>query len=100
MSRSGLLHFVFGGFGFYALIGASFVLARRFKSLKQTWWSVYSLVTGTGFLASFAAIASGSTSPATILAFYAAVIWVWAWLSAVCVKVMTDMLRAADSISS
>jgi len=36
MSRSGLLHFVFGGLGFYALIGASFVFARRFKSLKQT----------------------------------------------------------------
>ncbi len=91
MSRSGLLHFVFGGLGFYALIGASFVFARRFKSLKQTPWSVYSLITGLGFLVSFAAIASGSSSPATILAFYAAVSWVWAWHSAVYLKVMHDV---------
>ena len=91
MSRSGLLHFVSGGFGFYALIGASFVFAGRFKSLKQTPWSVYSLMTGLGFLVSFAAIASGSTAPATILAFYAAVVWVWAWHSAVYLKLMRDM---------
>jgi len=91
MSRSGLLHFVFGGFGFYALIGASFVFAHRFKTLKQAQWSVYSLITGLGFLVSFAVIASGSTSPAVILAFYAAVIWVWAWHSAVYLSVMRGM---------
>ena len=91
LSRSGRLHFVSGGLGFYALIGASFVCARRFKSLKQTPWTAYSLITGLGFLISFAAIASGSTSPATILAFYAAVSWVWAWHSAVYLKVMRDV---------
>ncbi|MDQ3171837.1 MAG: DUF998 domain-containing protein [Acidobacteriota bacterium] len=98
MSRSGLLHFVFGGFGFYALIGASFVFSRRFKSLKETPWSVYSLITGLGFLVSFAAIASGSKSPAVILAFYAAVLWVWAWHSAVCLKVMRDVPGLAPEV--
>jgi len=98
MSRSGLLHFVFGGLGFYALIAASFVFARRFKMLKQTPWSVYSLITGLGFLVSFASIASGSTSPTIILAFYAAVVWVWAWHSAVYLKVMRDMPGSAPRV--
>lgn len=96
MSRSGLLHFVFGGFGFYALIGASFVLALRFKRLKQAPWSVYSFLTGVGFLVSFAAIASGSTSPAIILAFYVAVVWVWVWHSAVYRKVLREMFGSVS----
>ena len=96
MSRSGLLHFAFGGFGFYTLIGASFVFARRFTTLQETRWSIYSVITGLGFLVSFAAIASGSTSPATILAFYAAVVWVWAWHSAVYLKMLAQ-LNSANS---
>src|SRR5215471_12192045 len=59
ISRSGLLHFVFGGFGFYALIAASFVLAKRFFGLKQTGMAAYSIFTGIAFFISFAMIASG-----------------------------------------
>ena len=83
MSRSGLLHFVFGGIGFYGLIGACFVFARRFRKHDEPGWSLYSALTGAAFLISFGAIASGSTSAATILTFYAAVAWVWIWHSAV-----------------
>jgi hypothetical protein len=90
MSQLGLLLFVFGGLGFYALIAACFVFARRFASLKQTPWAVYSAVTGVGFFVSFAMIASGSISTATMVAFYAAVAWVWIWHTAVYMKILAE----------
>jgi hypothetical protein len=83
MSTSGLLHFVFGGIGFYALIGACLVFARRFAQARRRGWAVFSAATGVGFFAAFAAIASGSTSVAVMLGFYAAVAWIWAWHTAV-----------------
>jgi len=87
ISTSGLLHFVFGGIGFYALIAASFVLARKFSALGQTGWVIYCLVTGIGFLVSFVAISSGSKSSAVILAFYTAVFWVWVWHTSLYAKI-------------
>lgn len=88
MTSSGLLHFVFGGLGFYALIAAGFVFARRFWSRGERGWAVYSAGTSTGFFAAFAAIASGSTSSAVIVAFYVAVAWVWAWHASVSARLM------------
>ncbi len=79
MSRDGLLHFVFGGIGFYALIAACLVFARRFHAEGRPGWSAYSVVTGVGFLMSFVAIASGSTSAGVLLTFYGAVGWIWIW---------------------
>jgi len=90
MSRSGLLHFVFGGIGFYALIAACFVFARRFAGQRRPVWTAYSVFTGVAFFIAFAAIASGSTSVVTMLAFYAAVVWVWIWHTAL----FADLLRA------
>jgi hypothetical protein len=81
LSRSGLLHFVFGGVGFYALIGACVVFARRFARQRRRFLAIYSIVTAVGFFASFAAIASGSTAAIAMLAFYAAVTWIWIWHS-------------------
>lgn len=79
MTQSGLMHFVFGGIGFYALIAACFVFARRFKEGGEGGWAVYSIVSGLLFFVSFAAIASGSTSAAVMLGFYGAVTWIWIW---------------------
>jgi hypothetical protein len=79
ISRSGVLHFVFGGIGFYALIAACFVFARRFASQGRSTWSMYSAITGVLFFVAFAAIASGSTAPSVMLGFYAAVAWIWCW---------------------
>lgn len=90
MSTSGMLHFAFGGFGFYALIAACMVWARRSQGVKESSWTIYSVVTGIGFLVSFAAVASGSQSSATILAFYAAVTWVWIWHTALYLKVRRE----------
>lgn len=79
LSTAGLLHFVFGAIGFYALIAACFVFASRFARSGRRNLAWYSTLTGAGFFASFAAIASGSSSPAVLITFYVAVVWIWAW---------------------
>lgn len=79
MSTDGLLHFVFGGLGFYALTGACFVVARRFMGSGERGLAWYSALSGVLFFGSFAAIASGPPSPAVMLMFYAAVTWIWIW---------------------
>lgn len=88
MSRSGVLHFVFGATAFYALIAACLVFARRFHGLGERRWAAYSLVTGIGFLVVFGGIASGASSGALMLAFYAAVAWIWGWHTAVLARLM------------
>ena len=49
----------------------------------RTGWAWFSRVTGVLFLAGFVAIAAGGGAAWAILAFVAAVVLVWAWLSAV-----------------
>ena len=87
MTRSGVLHFVFGGIGFYALTAACFVATYRFGKEGRLGWAIYSAVSGAFFFISFAAIASGTASVAVLLAFYAAVAWIWIWLSALMIQV-------------
>jgi hypothetical membrane protein len=84
-SWHGIGHFVAGGIAFAALIAASFVLARTFSrsgARRLAWWS---RITGVGFTAAFVGISSGSSHPAVILAFVAAVLAAWAWLAGVAV---------------
>jgi hypothetical protein len=80
-SWHGVMHFVAGGVGFFALIGACLVFARRFAVLGRRGWAGYSAVTGVLFLAAFVGIASGNPSAAILLAFTAAVVLGWTWLS-------------------
>jgi len=82
ISIHGILHIVAGGVGFMALIVATFVLARRFGHEGRRMYAAFSIATGAVFLAAFAGIASGSSTPATNLAFTAAVILMWVWVSA------------------
>jgi len=84
MSWHGALHFAIGGVGFAGLIAACFVLASRFARTGRRDLAWFSRVTGVVFLAGFAGIASGSHGPTT-LAFVAAVLVAWAWVSTVCV---------------
>lgn len=90
MTSDGLMHFVSGGIGFYALIAACFVAARRFVGLKQQGWALYSVLSGLLFFVSFAAIASGRQSPGIILGFHAAVAWIWVWHSALYRKLLAE----------
>lgn len=85
ISPHGILHLVFAGLGFLCLVGACFVMARRFAVDGRRGWTVYSVLTGVVFLAGFGAIASGSASPVVVIAFWAALILVWSWIAAVSV---------------
>ncbi len=92
ISSHGLMHLVTGGLGFIALIAACFVFARRFASLGQSPWSIYSAATGVIFFASFAGIASGSNQAPIVIGFWIGVILAFAWIS-----VMSARLRSGLS---
>ncbi len=81
-SMSGILHITSGGIGFLALIATTFILARRFSREGRRGRAAATAATGVLFLAGFVGIASGAPTPATNLAFTAAVVLMWAWLSA------------------
>jgi hypothetical protein len=89
----GLMHIITGGIGFLGLISACFVLARRFASFGERGWIAFSAATGAFYLAAFFGIAAGSQQGgATLtfvnLAFTAAVVLGWAWVSAVAARLM------------
>lgn len=94
MSSHGLGHFIAGGFGFYALIAACFVFARRFAGLGRTGFAAYSVFTGVAFFAAFAGVASGSTSVMVMLSFYAAVAWIWGGHLALSITLLRGGLSA------
>jgi hypothetical protein len=78
---SGALHVVAGGVGFLALVAATWLLAGRFRHDGRRKQAAVTRTTGVVFLVAFAGIASGGTSPVVNLAFTAAVVLTWAWLS-------------------
>lgn len=86
VSWHGLVHFAVAGLGFACLVAACFVLASWLARNGQPSWAWFSRITGFVFAGSFIALSSGSGGGATILVFTAAVVLVWAWLSAVSVK--------------
>jgi hypothetical protein len=83
VSWHGIGHLTAGGIGFLCVIGATFVLARRFAGEGRRGWARYSRASGIVFLAGFAGIASGNSAPALTLGFVAAVVVISAWLAAV-----------------
>jgi hypothetical membrane protein len=90
VSWHGAVHFVVAAIAFLALVAACFVFARRFASLGQRGWAVYCATTGAIFLAAFAGIASGSGTAALNVAFAAAVVLGWTWLSALAARLTTE----------
>jgi hypothetical protein len=77
----GLGHLVAGAIGFVCLIAGCLVLTRRLQADGRPALAIWSRVTGIGLLAGFVGIAAGSGSVAANLAFTAAVVAVWVWLS-------------------
>lgn len=95
VSWHGLMHFVSGGIGFIGLIAACMVFARRFAGLGERGWAAYSAATGVLFFAAFFGIASGSqqggaTLVFVTLAFTAAVVLGWAWVSVMAARLLRD----------
>jgi hypothetical protein len=91
ISTSGMLHFMLGGIGFLGLISACIVMSRRFAASGNRGLQVFSLFTGIYFLVSFFSLAMGSMAGDSVLAvvtlaFYAAVMLAWAWLSTICYR--------------
>jgi hypothetical protein len=78
----GILHFVSGGIGFLCLVAACFVVARWFAAEGRRGWARFSQATGALFLAGFVAVASGGGAAWANLAFTAAVVLAWTWVSA------------------
>jgi hypothetical protein len=93
-SWHGLVHFAVAGLGFSCLVAASFVLASWFARNGLASWAWFSRITGLVFAGSFMALASGSGGATTILVFTAAVVLVWAWLTAVSLKLYRSVARA------
>lgn len=85
ISWHGSLHLAAGGIGFICMAIATFVLARRFAEEGHQGWAVGSRIVGVLFVAGFSAVASGGGAPAANLAFTAAVIMLFTWMSAVAV---------------
>jgi hypothetical protein len=86
VSWHGLVHFAVAGLGFACLVAACFVLGSWFARNGQASWAWFSRITGLFFGGSFLALGSGAGGPVTILVFTAAVVLVWAWLSAVSIR--------------
>lgn len=94
ISASGAMHFVAGGVAFAALIAACFVFARRFADEGERGWSRWSAGTGVGFAVCFVAVAAVPGVVAVNLAFTAAVVASWVWLTTVAVRARTDLRSA------
>lgn len=90
ISLHGLLHIVSAAVGFFSLVAACFVMARRYAGERRTGRQWFSIVTGVVFLAAFAGVASGSGSPAVVIAFWAALIVAWAWIAALSVQLYRE----------
>jgi Protein of unknown function (DUF998) len=97
VSWHGLLHLISGSVGFLSLIAACIVFARRFARLGQRGWAAYSMATGVIFFAAFLGIAAGSSRPGStmavvILAFTAAVVLAWTWISTLAARIFGGMV--------
>ena len=86
ISVHGMLHIVSAGIGFLGFAAACFVIAQRFARERRSAWKWSSRVTGLLFLAGFAGLASGSSSSAVVLAFWAALLVAWGWLGALAIS--------------
>ncbi|MEV6814735.1 DUF998 domain-containing protein [Micromonospora sp. NPDC051296] len=81
VSWHGMLHFGSGAVGFSCLVAACLVLARRFAADGLPGWAAFSRTTGVLFLVGFVAMAASGGRVAANLAFTAAILLAWAWLS-------------------
>ena len=85
ISWHGYGHLIAASVGFIALIAACFVISRYFSQQGRRGLAIYSRATGIVFAAAFAGVATGSSSSAIVLPFYAAVLAAFTWLALVSV---------------
>src|SRR6478735_1001363 len=85
ISWHGMLHFASGGIGFTCLAIACFILGSRYSAESRRGWTAFCRLTGAVFLAGFAMVASSGGNQPANLAFVAAIILVWTWMTCVAV---------------
>lgn len=85
ISPHGLLHLVSAGIGFLGFAAACFAIAQRFARERRPGWAWFSRASGALFLAGFAGLASGSSSPLVVIAFWAVLLLAFAWLGSLSV---------------
>jgi hypothetical protein len=88
-------HFVAGGVGFAAFVGACAVFARGFRARAQRGWAALSAATGVVFLAAFAGVAAGPPTATANVAFGLAVMLAWGWFTALALHVARAPAPAA-----
>ena len=86
ISWHGMLHMAAAGVGFLGLVAASWLVGSRFAAEDRRGWAWFSRLTGVLFLLAFAGLASGSSSAAVVLAFWAALVIAWGWLAALSIE--------------
>jgi hypothetical protein len=85
-SVHGTVHMFSGGVGFLALVAAAWLLGQRAQADGHGREAVLTRVTAVVLLVAFAGVASGSGSAIVNLAFTAAVVLTWTWLSLVSLR--------------
>jgi hypothetical protein len=86
----GVGHLVAGGIGFTALVAACLLLTARFARSGRPGWAWFSGLTGVGFLAGFAGVASGVANAWTTLGFVAAIGLVFTWITGLAARLYRD----------
>jgi hypothetical protein len=79
--------------GFLGLVAACWVIARHYSGTGRSGRAWFARITGVAFLLGFGAIASGSSSPAVVLAFWAALLLAWGWLATVALDLYREVAR-------
>jgi hypothetical protein len=95
ISPHGILHIVSAGLGFLGLAGACLVVGQRFARDRRPAWAWFSRLTGVLFLLGFAGLASGSSSAAVVIGFWAVLLLAWGWLAALALNLYR---RAAEGV--
>ena len=95
VSWHGAGHLIAGSIGFAGLIAACFVVARYFSRRGRRGLALYSRATGVAFGMAFVGIATGSSSSAVVLPFYAAVLAAFTWFAIVSVHLYRHVSSAA-----
>jgi Protein of unknown function (DUF998) len=96
LSWHGILHDVAHVLAFLSLIGACFVLARRFAALGQRGWATYCVATGVALLG----LMAWPDRDTVLVQLAVAIVLGWAWLSVMAARLRTGLPDATRSINS
>jgi hypothetical protein len=94
----GVLHFIAGLIGFFALTIASFVFARRFFAFHQFSLAWFSLTVGLAWFASFISLTTRPGNSALVVVFYLSIAMAWTWLSVISWFIMRHPQHEVESL--